>query len=254
MLHLGEIKIAALVDTGASRSLLRRDVFEAHIRATRRAPYLRRTTPLQGVNGDSLQVLGSTWLNVKGIDVPLDVMITCGIQHPLIIGQDALRKGEGVIDVARNTMRWFGRVWTTTAPRTHKAVTSVGPIAPETGHPSLDVLVRDYGDLFSAKGEAHGNCNLVSLTIKTWGPPICQKAYRAPLTKRHVIEEQVAEMLRDGVIQPSSSPWSSPVTLQAKSDGTQRFCCDFRRLNAVTEADTYPLPLISLLKVSSLPK
>ena len=72
--------------------------------------------------------------------------------------------------------------------------------------------------------------------------PIRQSPYRVAPAKRNEIQTLVDEMLELGVIEPSCSPWSSPVVLVKKSDGTSRFCVDYRRLNSVTRKDNYSLP------------
>eukprot|EP01127_Copromyxa_protea_P008136 TRINITY_DN185_c0_g2_i1.p1 TRINITY_DN185_c0_g2~~TRINITY_DN185_c0_g2_i1.p1 ORF type:complete len:740 (+),score=88.61 TRINITY_DN185_c0_g2_i1:2281-4500(+) len=72
--------------------------------------------------------------------------------------------------------------------------------------------------------------------------PIKEPLRRCNPIKAQEIARQVKEMLDDGIISPSKSPWSSPVVLAKKSDGSWRFCVDYRGLNRVTKKDAYPLP------------
>lgn len=57
----------------------------------------------------------------------------------------------------------------------------------------------------------------------------------------------MADMLAQGIIQPSVSPFASPVLLVQKKDLTWRFCVDYRHLNAITVKNRYPLPIIDEL-------
>ena len=72
--------------------------------------------------------------------------------------------------------------------------------------------------------------------------PIRQNPYRAGLKERQFAREQIDKLLTAGVISPSDSEWASPVVLAPKADGSLRFCIDYRRLNAVTRRDSYPIP------------
>jgi hypothetical protein len=59
------------------------------------------------------------------------------------------------------------------------------------------------------------------------------------------MQTQVNDMLESSLIEISNSAWSFPVVLFLKSDGTWRFCVDYRGLNEVTIRNVYPLPRIS---------
>ena len=106
-------------------------------------------------------------------------------------------------------------------------------------------LINEYRDNFATSPEELGRTGLVTHKIDTGDqPPIRQRPYRVSHQQRTIIEEHVTDMLNRGIIQPSVSPWASPVVLVKKKDNTDRFCVDFRRLNAVTRKDSYPLPRI----------
>lgn len=57
-----------------------------------------------------------------------------------------------------------------------------------------------------------------------------------------MIKKQLEELLESGAIQPSESPWGSPVLFVKKPDGSLRFCIDYRALNRMTVKNRYPLP------------
>ena len=74
--------------------------------------------------------------------------------------------------------------------------------------------------------------------------PRKQAASRVPFAVRQNIAEQLKSMLKNQVIQPSNSPWASPIVLMRKKDGTLRLCVDYRGLNSVTKPNQFPLPRI----------
>ena len=108
-------------------------------------------------------------------------------------------------------------------------------------------LVRRNADVFSRDDKDIGQTNLLSHTIDTGtARPFKQQLRRHPQVYLPVIDEHVQDMLKRGIIEPASGPWASNVVLVKKSDGTLRFCIDFRSLNAVTLKDAYPLPRIDV--------
>lgn len=64
-----------------------------------------------------------------------------------------------------------------------------------------------------------------------------------PVKQEHCHPE-IAYMLEHDFIEHSNSSWSSPCILVPKPDGSYRFCTDFRKVNAITKTDSYPIPRI----------
>ena len=111
--------------------------------------------------------------------------------------------------------------------------------------PTVQKLVDTHASLFTPPTELPpsrtGDHNIVLLPgVK----PVNVKPYRYSPSQKDEIERQVKEMLFNGLIQPSSSPFSSPVVLVKKKDGTWRFCVNYRQLNAITIKNKYPMSVV----------
>lgn len=72
--------------------------------------------------------------------------------------------------------------------------------------------------------------------------PVKQHPYRVNPAKRAIMKSEVQYLVDNGLAEPSSSPWSSPCLLIPKPDHTFRFCTDYRKVNAKTKPDSFPLP------------
>ena len=103
-------------------------------------------------------------------------------------------------------------------------------------------LLQDHPACFSS---IKGHTNMAEHRIETGDAhPVHSASYRVSEAERRIIQAQVKDMIEDDIVSPSSSPWSSPVVLIKKKNGDLRFCIDYRKLNAVTQKDVYPLPRI----------
>ena len=229
----------SLIDTGASLSVMQLKTAQKLASSLHRSQLLQPAGPLQSVTGYSLDVVGSTQISIDGVDKPVDVTVVRGLTGELILGCDVLN--DSMIDLTRGIITLHGKSWPIMRRLSHQ----VDMILPGTGDPVFNRVIRSNEDLFATPGKSPGHCVYQPMKIETIGPPLCQQAYRAPLTKRQLISDCINDMLSQGIIRPSVSSWASLVTIVPKADGSPRFCIDYRRLNSVTTPDSYPLPHIA---------
>ena len=78
---------------------------------------------------------------------------------------------------------------------------------------------------------------------------IRRKMFNLPFSSKDVVEKEILVMLDLEIIEPSKSPYSSPVVLVRKKDGSCRFCIDFRGLYKITVFDAEPIPNVEDLFV-----
>src|SRR5581483_6053711 len=106
-------------------------------------------------------------------------------------------------------------------------------------------LLERHRDIFAKDSNDLGKTDVTYHTIDTGNErPIKQNYYRVDPFKQEIIQKEIKKMLEAGVIRRSSSPWTSPVVLIKKPDGSIRFCIDYRKLNKIIKKDNQPLPRI----------
>lgn len=110
-------------------------------------------------------------------------------------------------------------------------------------------LTREYPQLFAEpKGlpPSRGPFDH-KIPLEVGRNPVNLRPYRCSSLRKDVIEKLIRDMLEQGIVQPSCSPYASPVVLVGKKDGSWRLCVDYRGLNKVTIKDKFPIPIIEEL-------
>ena len=110
---------------------------------------------------------------------------------------------------------------------------------------NLEDIIREFRDVFAVRDSELGAANQVYHHINAGDSrPIKLPPHKVATGKLRDVKAEVQDMLQRGIIQQSNSPYSAPIVMVRKTDGSNRFCVDYRRLNEVTRKDAQPLPNI----------
>lgn len=185
---------------------------------------------LHGIRPDSVRAVRSQKIN-KVLDRGVQISMLC-VQE--VVDDDGT---EGVVD------EWTKVEEEVSIPDLYTLNMSTGD---EVVPAAVGLLLEKFTDIFVEPSSLppfrqHHDHKIV---LREGSNPVNQRPYRYALHQKNEIDKIVEEMLLSGTIQPSSSPYASPVVLVKKKDSTWRLCVDYRELNGMTVKDRFPIPLI----------
>ena len=274
-------EIPAVMDSGSVKTLISLDTADKcglSLRPCRKA--------VVGAGREELRVHGAANVTicVSGTvgEVTLEVLVAdCTDQ--VLLGTDFLSAAEVSVDFSKGTVTVWGQevcqspitvcrcvvqeheVSSVTEWEPEEAILPPVKDNPSVCEPQLDHLTAEHqaqlkqvlsAKVFSTSGQL-GSVTAVEHRIELTEEPKKKSPYPVPPALREVLNNQISEMIEQGVIRECSSPYASPVLLvkkKGKDGNSYRFCNDFRELNRCTVKDAFPLPRIETLLASIGPR
>ena len=205
----------------------------------------------------SISTADNTEKKIVGVvDLPLVVDGSCqvisaivvpSLPHSFIFGCDFILRFDLMEDLKKN---WW-EVNSRSQPKfssfpynTHAVnmLCTLDDLTPNQRKPA-ELLINSFDSINSDHGL--GRTDKITMSIDTGdAKPFRQKPFLMSPYMSKILNEELNDMLKLGVVEPSNSPWCSPVLLVKKPTGEFRFCFDGRSLNQVTKYDSYPMPNI----------
>ncbi|KAL7304778.1 hypothetical protein TKK_0003005 [Trichogramma kaykai] len=197
-------------------------------------------------------VIGKAMVNLRinNKEFRFLALVALRLRHKLVLGIPFVEKEQVIMDFHRHVVHLGRDQRTTAAFISHPPSVLPDLPLPKHGFPPdysrrVNELLQDFRHVLAPTGLGAGTTSTRHCIKLTDSRPFRLAPYHYSKKKRTEIERQVQQMLAEGVIEPSHSPYNSPIVMAKKKDGTLRFCVDYRRLNEVTMDETQQIPRIS---------
>ncbi|CAB0016071.1 unnamed protein product [Nesidiocoris tenuis] len=243
LIQLGpNCSVAGLADSGAQTSI----ISEGLLGSLTGVEFGRYAVPvrlIQTADGASHPVRGGVDLPiiVDGEIRPFPVLVARSLAPPLILGMDFLKHFGVTINFAE-----MGPVPAISDPVESCALITEHQL-PQQLRPAVERIRARLEQL--ARPDSEGRLRATTImqhhiSLMPGSLPVKQRVRPVSEPVKRELWRQLDELRKQGVVEPSQSPWCSPLVLQKKKNGTYRMCHDSRKVNEMTIKDSYPLPHI----------
>lgn len=214
------------------------------------------------LGGDYDVILGQDWLLKQKADLSYSQkQVTLNKQKVILRPMSKPPALRHLPLVSAMTMRRelaVGSKWFMVSVLDDKVAGFVPEPKPEADNPPLEIpphvspevrqILQEYAPVFGKRQGLPPDRGITHVIPEVEGAkPVYKTPYRLSPLETAEVEKQIKELLKQGLIEPSNSPYGAPILFVGKKDGTLRMCCDWRRLNSQTVKSRYPLPRIDHL-------
>lgn len=248
------VKFSAIVDSGSDVSIIRFDVYQT----LGDLPFIIEERDFITAGEYRLVTMGyfETLIYIDGIDFKVKFYIARNFVYMAAIGNDILEQADIIMTATSATfvkkgdredkkdsssdLRNSGNEFETFCA----AIVIEENVKYDLSHLPKENVVEVKRLIKEYTPERRKPSPISMKLILTDEIPVYQRPRRLSYADQIVVEQQIKEWIRDGIVQPSTSEYSSPIVLVNKKDGSKRLCCDFRKLNEKVLRDNFPMVLM----------
>lgn len=264
-IQIFELDGLATLDTGANRSIMGRNLYRLLRNRCVFEPTTIMLTLADGGTTETKVLVSEVTIKVKHKSVKINmVVLPFDKDNHTLLGTDAIAQLGIVVNIAEQTWYFtdsqedkysFNTIMDPSITKQMAAKLEEYPtwlLRPDEGQAlsenqrkMLNGFLQEHEGIFAQGGDATPfaeHCIDVGDHSPIYVPP-----YKVPANKKPLLKAELERLLEENIIEECESPWGAPTVLVPKKDGGIRVCVDYRRLNAITKSDSYPMSRIDEL-------